>query len=63
MLSENWTLQVDLSPHFLFTVPDKKYEIWASLKFEGPDFDPNSREKENTVSCDQVFLVEMGAGQ
>ncbi len=63
VLSENWLLTVDLSPHFLFTFPDKKYEIWASLKFEGPDFDPNSKEKENTVSCDQVFLVEMGAGQ
>ena len=59
VLSRDWHLSFDLSPHFLFTFPNKKYEIWASMKFAGPDFDPKSKAKENTISCDQVFLVKV----
>ena len=58
VLSDDWLLTVDLSPNFLFTFPDRRFEIWASLKLSGPDVDPQSKAKENTVSCDQVLLVE-----
>jgi hypothetical protein len=30
------------------------------MKLEGPLFDPNSKEKDSYVSCDQIFLVNMG---
>lgn len=58
VLSRNWHVAFDLSSHFPWTFPDTEFEIWASMKFSGPDFDPLSAEEENTIRCDQVFLVE-----
>ena len=58
VLARNWHVSFDLSSHFPWTFPDTEFEIWASMKFSGPDFDPLSAEEENTIRCDQVFLVE-----
>jgi len=38
----------------------RQYEFWANMKLEGPLFDPDSKEKDSHVSCDQIFLVNMG---
>jgi hypothetical protein len=38
----------------------RKYDVWYSLKFTGPAFDPASKEKENRVSLEQAFLVDTG---
>ena len=37
--------------------PDKKYEIWISMKFEGPGYDPASKAKKNRVLIDRVIIV------
>lgn len=57
VLSRDWHVWFDLGAHFPWTFPDTEFEFWASLKFSGPDFDPNSPDDENTIRCDQVFLV------
>lgn len=38
----------------------RKYDVWFSLKFTGPAFDPASRDKENRVAIEQAFLVDVG---
>ncbi len=38
--------------------PDKKYEIWVSMKFEGPGYHPASKAKENRVWLDRAVVVE-----
>ena len=38
--------------------PDKKYEIWVSLKFEGPGYHPASKAKKNRVWLDRAVVVE-----
>lgn len=55
----SWRASLKLSP--LFTpgeAPDKKYEIWISLKFEGPAYSPESKAKENKVWIDRAVVVE-----
>ncbi len=42
---------------------ERHYEFWANVKFEGPMFDPESKATESTISCDQVFLVNVSAGE
>lgn len=63
VLARNWHVGFDLSSHFPWTFPDTEFEIWASMKFSGPDFAPLSSEEENTIRCDQVFLVEAPDGE
>ncbi|MPN44942.1 hypothetical protein SDC9_192509 [bioreactor metagenome] len=38
--------------------PDKKYEVWVSLKFEGPGYHPASKARENRVWLDRAVVVE-----
>ena len=38
----------------------EKYDVWFSLRFTGPFFDPASKEKDNFVEIEQAFLVDMG---
>jgi len=55
----SWRASIDLSE--LFTpgeAPDKLYEIWISLKFEGPAYSPESKAKENRVWIDRAVVVE-----
>ncbi len=41
---------------------ERQYEIWANVKLEGPLFDPHSTATESTISCDQLFLVNVSTG-
>ncbi len=38
--------------------PDKEYEVWLSLKFEGSGYHPASTAEQNRVWLDRVVLVE-----
>ena len=38
----------------------RKYDVWFSLRFTGPFFDPASKEKDNFVEIEQAFLIDMG---
>lgn len=50
----------DLGRYFDPSCQKKQYEYWASLKFDGPAFDPDSKDQDSYISCDDVFLVDMG---
>ena len=39
---------------------NRQYEVWMSLKFEGPKFDAQSPATESFISWDQIFLVDKG---
>lgn len=63
VLGDLWGKSVDimrLGRYFDPSYQRDRFEFWANLKFEGPRFDPNSTEKTNSVSCDQIFLVNVG---
>ena len=38
----------------------RKYDVWFSLRFTGPFFDPASKGKDNFVEIEQAFLIDMG---
>ncbi len=55
----SWSAGINLGS--LYTAgesPDKKYEVWVSLKFEGPTYHPASKAKENRVWLDRAVVVE-----
>jgi len=63
VFAERWGTSLDilkLGRYYDPTFHHREYEIWASLKFEGPLFDPNSADIESTISCDQIFMVNKG---
>lgn len=55
----SWRAGISLSS--LYTAgeaPDKKYEIWISLKFEGPGYHSASKAKVDRVWLDRAIVVE-----
>ncbi len=46
--------------HYDPTYHNRTYEIWISLKFEGPKFDPKSHATDSFISWDQILLVDKG---
>ena len=54
-----WRAGIDLNSLYIpGEAPDKKYEIWISLKFEGPGYSPKSKAKTNRVWIDRAVVVE-----
>lgn len=63
VLGNLWGTALDmeeLGRYFDPSYQKKQYEFWASLKIEGPEFDSASKDKDNYISCDQLFLIDMG---
>jgi hypothetical protein len=63
VVGKRWGTGVDIDTLSTYYDPDhhqKQYEIWMSLKFEGPAFDPQSEASESAISWDQLFLVDKG---
>ncbi|MBR2439376.1 MAG: DUF4838 domain-containing protein [Lentisphaeria bacterium] len=55
----SWRAGINLSSLYIpGEAPDKKYEIWLSLKFEGPGYSPESKSKINRVWIDRAVVVE-----
>ena len=55
----SWRSGINLDSLFIpGEAPDKKYEIWISLKFEGPGYSPKSKAKINRVWIDRAVVVE-----
>ncbi len=55
----SWKAQIRLES--LYTAgeaPDKNYELWLSLKFEGTGYHPESKASENRVWLDRAVIVE-----
>ncbi len=60
-----WGSGLDIDALATYYNPDhhnRQYEIWISLKFEGPEFDPQSKAEASHIYWDQIFLVEKGDG-
>lgn len=55
----SWLASIGMSKLYIpGEAPDKKYEIWISLKFEGLGYSPKSRSKINRVWIDRAVVVE-----
>ena len=37
---------------------DRKFELWVSLKFVGPNFGLNTEDGKDRMVCDRFFLVD-----
>ena len=57
-LTGSWSAHVALESFHTPGFPDKKWELYVSLKFEGPDYNKKSKAKKNNVWMDRVVLVE-----
>ncbi len=51
-----WYIQIPLSSFFDSDDPEKEFELWISLKLEGPAYVKGSR-RENAFSVDRLILV------
>jgi hypothetical protein len=63
VLGGRWGSALDMNGFGRYYDPSyqqKQFEYWVSLKCEGPALDPQSTEKTNSISCDQVFLIDKG---
>jgi hypothetical protein len=54
----DWNVQAKLG-QFFEDEGDNKWDIYASLKFEGPKYFKDSSTKEDRVLCDQVILIKV----
>ncbi len=54
----SWYIQVDVGRAYSSETPDQKFEIWASIKFEGPEFPHDWTEANNAISVERVVLVK-----
>lgn len=61
-LSWTWRLQFELGEYWMPGGEDE-WDIYVSLKLEGPMFSPLSKSKENRVSFDRAVLVRAPKGE
>ena len=54
-----WAIQFpDVSGLYDPAAPDKQWNVYASIRFEGPAYDPQSEAKQNRFFVDRVVFVE-----
>ena len=53
----SWYIQNPLDDAYDPTAPDAKFEVWASLKFAGPDFPFSKADDVNAISLERVIVV------
>ena len=59
MADSGWLVQADVS-EFYRPGERQKWDVYVSMKFEGPSYSKNTQLKEDRVLSDQVVLVETG---
>ena len=52
----SWIIQFDLENAVDLEHPDQPYEIWASIKFEGPGFPHAKPDQKNAICVERVIL-------
>lgn len=52
----SWIIQVDLDDAVDAKRPDRKWEVWARIKFEGPAFPHGRPEQKNAICVERVVL-------
>lgn len=55
-----WKITLPLEQFYAVGYPDIEWDAYLSLKFEGEGYSPNSKSKQDRVSCDRVVLVRVG---
>ena len=55
--TEGWVVTVPIEQFYVVGEPFIKWDIYASLKFEGPKFGSADKNKKNRVFCDRIILV------
>ena len=53
----NWGMQVGLSTAYRPDQPNRKFEVWASIRFSGPALLPGAAAEPNAVYIERVTLV------
>jgi len=56
----SWGIQVDLDSA-LNNNPDQDYDVYVSVKFEGPSFPNGDPTQPDSISVDRVIIVQIGA--
>ncbi len=59
----SWIIQVDVGAAHSADAPDQKFDVWARMKFEGPDFPHGQEGDANAISVERVILVKSDAAQ
>ena len=60
-MSKTWVPNVQVGQCAEAGNPFKQFDIYASLKFEGPAYDAKSKATKNQVFCDGIILIEAKA--
>ncbi len=53
----SWIIQVDVDSAWDQARPDRKFEVWARIKFEGPAFPHGDEADQNAICVERVVLV------
>ncbi len=53
----SWIIQVDIDNVVDPDQPDRKFDIWARIRFEGPGFPHGEPDQKNAISVERVVLV------
>jgi hypothetical protein len=54
----SWTIQLDLTTA-MNNNPDQEYEVYASIKFDGPTFPKSDSTKPNSIWVDRIIVVQV----
>lgn len=57
----SWIIQLDVDSVVDPENPDQRFDIWARIKFEGPEFPHGNAEDKNAICVERVVLVKEGA--
>jgi len=60
-MSKTWFPNVQIGQCAESGNPFKQFDIYVSLKFEGPAYDAKSKASKNQVFCDNIILIETEA--
>jgi len=56
----SWILQIDVESAIDADHPDRTFDVWARIKFEGPGFPHGRPEDKNAICVERVILVKTG---
>jgi len=54
----SWILQIDVESAIDADHPDRMFDLWACIKFEGPGFPHGKPENKNAICVERVILVK-----
>lgn len=54
----NWYCSAALGQYYPEGDEHREFEFWASLKFTGPEFDKDSKDKKSKMYCDRIFVID-----